>query len=167
MVRRHLLPLVLFFLILCFVAACKKPKDKPPIARDKMAQVITDLQIAETYSLGLHAKNDSNVQRFSKNTDSLYVFYSSILNHYQISFDDFNQAIGWYKNHPTEMDSLLNTALDCLNKARAHLGVTSKPEDIQLNQLQVDSAHLRQPVLRRRDSLKSYTADSSIHKTTT
>lgn len=167
MVRKHLLPLALFFLILCFVTACKKTEDKPPIARDKMAQIITDLQIAETYSLGLHAKNDSNVQRFSKNTDSLYVFYSSILNHYQISFDDFNQAIVWYKNHPTEMDSLLNTALDCLNKAKAQLGVTTKPEDIQLNQLQVDSAHLRLPVLRRKDSLKSNTADSSIHKTTT
>jgi len=168
MVRKHLLPLALFFLILGVVTACKKPEDKPPVDRNKMAQVITDLQIAENYSLGLHPKNDSNVRRFTKNTDSLYVFYSSILNHYQLSFDDFNQAIGWYKNHPTEMDSLLSTALDCLNQAKARLGVTSKPEDIRLNQLQVDSANIqRPPVLRRKDSLKTKTADSSFHKTTT
>lgn len=166
--RKHLLPIALLVLILCMFAACKKPEDKPPFARSKMAQVITDLQIAENYSLGLYPKNDSNVQRFSKNTDSLYVFYSSILNHYQLSFDDFNQALGWYKNHPSEMDSLLTTALDCLNKTKARLGISAKPDDIRLDELQIDSANIRRPpVLHRKDSLKSKSTDSFAHNTTT
>lgn len=165
MVRRNLLPLVLFFLALCFAGACKQSENKPPVARNKMAQVIADLQVAETYSLGLHAQKDSNVLRFTKNTDSLYVFYSSILKHYKISFDDFNQAIAWYKAHPTEMDSLLNASLDCLNKSKAKLGVLSKPEEVKLNQLQIDSANIHQPpVLRMKDSLKPMTSDTPIHK---
>ncbi|HET8574280.1 MAG TPA: DUF4296 domain-containing protein [Edaphocola sp.] len=166
---RNLLILLLFLLPLCILLSCKKAEEKPPVARDKMAGIIADLQIAETYSLGLSAQNDSNVRRFTKNTDSLYVFYSSILEHYQLSFDSFNQAIDWYKNHPAEMDSLLNTSLDCLNKAKARLGILSKPDEIKLNQLQVDSANIihQPPVLHMRDSLTQNIPDTPIyHKIT-
>lgn len=98
---------ILFCLSLC---SCKKEPEHPPVPIDKMKHILLDLQLAETYSLGLGP--DSTISRFSKNYDSLEVFYFAILNHYHLSFAQFNEALKWYKARPEQSDSLLSLVLD-------------------------------------------------------
>lgn len=132
---------VVFFLLFAFTAfswtSCKSKKEKPPVSEAIMKKVIVDLQIAESYSLGLGAAEDSSrkTTRYSKNKDSLYLFYSAILKNHHLTFEEFNDAIGWYKKHPETMDSLLSQSLDELNRQKAKLGITaSSAKEPQLDE---------------------------------
>lgn len=118
-----LIVVILFFSLF----SCRKKKENPPIPPQKLAQIIVDIQIAESYSKGLDADKDSSLTHFTKNTDSLYRFYSSILHHYNLSLENFNDAVVWYQNHPNNMDSLLNLSIGYLNRQKAELGLQNNP----------------------------------------
>lgn len=81
-----------------------------------MSKILLDMQVAETYSLGL---GDSVNNKFEKNYDSLNAFYTSILKKYNVSFEDFNDAVVWYQKRPARMDSLLSGALNQLSEVKA------------------------------------------------
>lgn len=85
-----------------------------------MKQVLADIHLAEAYSQGL---GDSTRNRFDKNYDSLAGFYSSILKHYDLSFEDFNEAIAWYKKRPVMMDSLYAKVLTQLMEIKSRAGL--------------------------------------------
>lgn len=108
-------------LIFVGLGACQQPKmPSPPIPMAKMEKILLDLQLAETYSLGL---GDSIANRFTKNKDSLAVFYQAIFDHHQITADSFVTAMKWYKNYPALTDSLFTGTLDRLNQEMARLNI--------------------------------------------
>ena len=91
-------------LITCmlFFMACKqeKPADIPP---PKMELILTDLHLAETYSSmvsdSLHRVNEKNI-------DSLAVYYNDILKHHNVSKEEFKSSLEWYRNNPSELDTV-------------------------------------------------------------
>ncbi len=97
--------LLSFIALFLLMFGCKSLPDNPPIAINKMSKILLDIQIAESYSMGL---GDSVKNKYEKNYDSLNSFYISILKHHNISYDDYNDAMKWYKDHPVMMDSLFS-----------------------------------------------------------
>src|ERR1700744_5957983 len=108
------------------IFSCKSLPDNPPISVSKMSKVILDMQIAEIYSQGL---GDSVKNKYEKNYDSLNSFYTSILKHHNITFEDYNNAINWYKNHPILMDSIFSSVSKELTLVRK----TDSIKDIPLS----------------------------------
>lgn len=132
-----------------------------------MSKIILDLQVAEVYSLGL---GDSVKNKYEKNYDSLNAFYTSVLKHYNISFEDYNHAMDWYKNHPIMMDSLFVTVSKELTSVRKldsikdlPLSTTNpyvgkpKPDSLSKNEKKTDSLkHIENlKKVHSNDSLKS------------
>lgn len=106
-------------LLLCF-ASCKAPKEEPPVPFDEMKALMLDIHLAETYSQGL---GDTTGNKFDKNYDSLAVFYASIFKHHKLTFEEFNEALGWYRKRPSQMDSLYAGILEQLNTLKAKEGI--------------------------------------------
>lgn len=79
-----------------------------------------DIHLAETYSQGL---GDTTGNKFDKNYDSLAVFYSSIFQHHQISFEEFNEALNWYRKHPQQIEALYAHVIEKLNTLKAKEGI--------------------------------------------
>jgi hypothetical protein len=117
---------VIVLLALCTFASCKQGQEKPPVPQDKMSSIILDLQLAETYSQGL---GDSVKNRFEKNTDSLAVFYTSVLKHHKMSFEEFQEAFQWYKDRPMLLDSLYSHVLTRLVEIKAKRHIKDTEED--------------------------------------
>lgn len=115
-----------------------------------MGKILLDLQIAETYSLGL---GDSVKNKFEKNYDSLAIFYSSILKHYNVSYEEFQDAMDWYKARPIIIDSLYNRVI-------TQIAETKAKEQIK-DVVPIDAA--KPETAEHRDSLKNI-KDSILNK---
>lgn len=99
-----------FVLILCllmcsiFIFSCDdSSKNKPPVSPEKMTDILTDLHLADAHSQGLGTIG-GNV--YTKNKDSLAVFYNSILKHHNLSYDELKKNLDWYHHHPQILDSV-------------------------------------------------------------
>lgn len=100
--------MVIVCLLLC-LGGCKYfEKEEKHLSPSKMKDVLLDVNIAESYSILLEGgpPNMNNKQQ-----DSLAVFYKRIFQHHQISEQDFSSSLEWYRNHPSEMDSVFNAAI--------------------------------------------------------
>lgn len=85
------------------LAACSNnSKDEAPIAMPKMEKILIDLHMAEVYSTMLDTGMN---RRNEKNIDSLAVFYKDVLQHHNVSLEQFKEGMAWYKAHPGEIDS--------------------------------------------------------------
>lgn len=135
--------------LLLLQTGCKSLPDNPPVATDKMSKILLDMQIAETYSLGL---GDSVTNKFEKNYDSLGVFYRSIFKKYDISFEDFKDAMKWYEERPPKMDSLLSGVLSQLSEIKAKEKIKDYDPSVE-----------NKPVVKNADSLNKH-KDTSIKK---
>lgn len=91
-----------------------------------MQEILVDMHLAESYSQGL---GDSTANRFQKNYDSLAGFYTSILKHHDLSFEDFNEALEWYKERPMRIDTLYGKVLNQLNEIKARSGMKDMEDD--------------------------------------
>lgn len=89
-------------LLLTFIACNKPTGNRLPLA--KMAQILTDIQMAEVYSTMV--KKAPQQRGFDRNMDSLALYYKEIFAHYNITQQQFDESIQWYKAHPDEMDSI-------------------------------------------------------------
>lgn len=127
-------------LICLSLNSCKKHQEQPPVPIDKMGKVLVDIQLAETYSLGLGP--DSTRSRFSKNYDSLEVFYSSILKHHNLSFAKFNEAMAWYQERPKQEDSLLSLVLDNLHVQQTEFHIPDEEEKKTDNKVRLETDSL-------------------------
>ncbi len=121
-----LLRVLSLFLVLCSIFSCKQGQEKPPIPEAKMQEVLVDMHLAESYSQGL---GDSSANRFQKNYDSLAGFYTSILKHHKLSFEEFNEALEWYKERPMLIDTLYGKVLTRLTEMKARSGMKDFEED--------------------------------------
>jgi len=139
--------LIILITVFTLQTGCKSLPDNPPVASDKMSKILLDMQIAETYSLGL---GDSVTNKFEKNYDSLGVFYRSILKKYDISFEDFKDAMAWYGERPAKMDSLLSGVLTQLSEIKAKEKI--KDYDVSME---------NKPVVAKTDSLNKHKDTSS------
>jgi hypothetical protein len=142
------IPIILIVLLIC-QSGCKSLPDNPPVPSEKMSKILLDMQIAETYSLGL---GDSVTNKFEKNYDSLGVFYRSIFKKYDVSFEDFKDAMKWYEERPPKMDSLLSNVLTQLSETKAKEKIKDYDPSVE-----------NKPVVTNTDSLNKH-KDTSIKK---
>lgn len=107
----------LLLLYCSFLAiSCKMPtKKETHIAPDVMAELMVDIQMAETYSTMV---KDSVHTNGKKNADSLAAFYKDILAHHNITMEQFSKSLDWYKSHPNEMDTLYNDMIPILTETQ-------------------------------------------------
>lgn len=98
--------LITAFAAIMLLHSCK-PNDskKAPISREKMQQILTDINIAEVYSSMVI---DSTHKGGTRNTDSLAAYYHYIFEHHHITKEEFDKGMVWYRAHPDEMDSVVN-----------------------------------------------------------
>lgn len=103
------------FLFVIFLSslfmACQEKVELPPVPVAKMSKILVDLQFSESYSIGLGLDSLSGANQFKKNQDSLSVFYASVFKHHQLTLEQFNEAMDWYRNRPQKMDSLMVVSL--------------------------------------------------------
>ena len=95
--KRYLIVL----LLLAAAASCKKNTDHLPVK--EMSHILMDIHLAESYST---TRTDSNYKGGAKNMDSLASYYKDIFAHYNITAEEFNKSLDWYKAHPDQMDSI-------------------------------------------------------------
>ena len=87
----------------------------------KMQQVLYDLHLAEAYST--MARKDSTVRRNAKDMDSLGVYYVTIFKHHQLSADQFQESLQWYKEHPEQLDSIYSKMIPDVLKLQTRYGI--------------------------------------------
>ncbi|RYD55831.1 MAG: DUF4296 domain-containing protein [Sphingobacteriales bacterium] len=108
---RNLL-LALPFLLL----ACQQRQEESPMPKDKMEQLVVDLHMAEVYS---SIGRDSTYSVSAKKMDSLAVYYNDVLRHHNITQDQFNEIVNWYKVNPQELDSVYAKVIPRLTEMEA------------------------------------------------
>ena len=113
------LAILLFF---CIVMPGCKEEDVPPMPREKMTAIITDLHLAEVYSSMV---NDSTHKTTNKNLDSLAYYYKSILNHHNVSMQEFTNSLNWYSRETAQLDSVYVDVLAEISIQEGAMGITS------------------------------------------
>jgi len=115
-----------YFLPILFVAflftACEQ--QQPHLSREKMQQVLTDIYIAESYSMVI--MQDSTRPGTQKNLDSLARYYREIFKHHNITSREFTSSMRWYEQNPDELDSTFSKMIPELTKHQAVYGPAVK-----------------------------------------
>lgn len=103
--------LITLLFIAGFCTSCTQEEEKP-LPREKMTELMTDIYLAEVYS---SIVNDSTGLSANKNEDSLALYYKSVLNHHNITLEEFSKSLRWYSDHPAELDSVYINLLNELS----------------------------------------------------
>lgn len=96
------------------------------LPREKMQKILYDIHIAETYSVII--MQDSVSRTSEKNLDSLAHFYNTIFKHYGITAEQFGKSLDWYKQNPSELDSIYVAMIPEMSKLE---GKYSSPPPVQ------------------------------------
>jgi uncharacterized membrane-anchored protein YhcB (DUF1043 family) len=115
-------------------------KDEEPagnIPADKLEKILYDMQLADVYSQSV--RKDTTENYGQKNKDSLARYYNEIFAHYNVTSEQFQKTMNWYKEHPPKLDSVYNNVLNRMSTDEENIrNMTPKPT----NQ---DSAKNNQP----------------------
>jgi hypothetical protein len=103
-------------LSLLVFSSCSK-KEQQHLSSEKMQQIMLDVNLAEAYSAVV--KSDSLKPRSERNLDSLAVFYRSVFKHYNVTREEFEQSLEWYKQHPEQLDSVYGQMIPQMSKLEA------------------------------------------------
>lgn len=125
---RYLLTVVLILII--GTSACndirKNREDKLP--PEVMKKILTDIHIAESYST---MRADSTYKNGTKNVDSLAVYYRDILAHYNLTPEQFQENLEWYKEQATDLDSVYDKMIPVISAMQAKAGpIPPQPQPI-------------------------------------
>lgn len=99
------------------ISCQSKNKDAEHLSQRQMGKILFDIQLAETYS-SLVTK-DTVHKLTGRNMDSLGIYYREILAHYKVSEQEFNTSLGYYREHPDELDSIYTKMLPEFEKLQA------------------------------------------------
>lgn len=116
---KYRLTVVLLFAALLF--SCNSMKEKPPIADDKMEQLLIDLQMAEVYS---SITRDSVNNVTTKNMDTLAAYHKDILKHHNLTQEQFHTIVTWYKDHSEKLDSIYTRVLPRMTELESRYTIT-------------------------------------------
>lgn len=113
--------IVISLLTTALLFSCDSMKEKPPIADDKMEQLLIDLQMAEVYS---SITRDSVNNVTTKNIDTLAAYHRDILKHHNLTLDQFHNIVAWYKDHSEKLDSVYARALPRMTALESRYSIT-------------------------------------------
>lgn len=107
------------FFALVLLLGCNNKPEKEPIVRQKMAEILLDIHLAEAYAGVMSGVDTSaNSKITGKNLDTLARSYASVLAHHQTSYSDFQNALQWYHLHPSNLDSVYALVLPKLDSLK-------------------------------------------------
>jgi len=112
---KYFLPILIAALL--WTASCKK--EQPHLSAEKMQGVLTDIYMAESYSMTI--AQDSTKPGTQKNLDSLARYYREIFKHHNITQQEFTSSMTWYEQHPEELDSAFANMIPQLTKLQSTL----------------------------------------------
>jgi len=109
---------IVLLLCIAFITSCQRKSEKVPhIPQSQMGKILFDIGLAETYST-MVAK-DTVHKLTGRNMDSLGLYYREILAHYKVSQQEFDASLGYYREHPDELDSIYTKMLPEFEKLQA------------------------------------------------
>src|SRR5690606_13809056 len=110
--------LVLIHLSLLFFTTigCKNKIPPPPVPSQKMTEILTDISIAEAYSVEIARADTTRTRKGNKNYDSLSDFYADILAKHQVDKEVFTQTMEYYKHHPDTLKAVLDAVIPALSR---------------------------------------------------
>lgn len=97
--------------LLLFVFSACKEKETADIPVDQMQMILQDIHIAEVYSSMVA---DTAHRVAEKQMDSLKLYYNDILKHHNVTADQFRNSVAWYKDNPTELDTIYGRMINNL-----------------------------------------------------
>lgn len=92
------------FVFICLMMMACDTSSNSHLPREKMQKILYDIHIAETYSVVV--MQDSSNRNAERNLDSLAHYYNTIFKHYDVTAAQFNNSLDWYKQNPSELDSI-------------------------------------------------------------
>lgn len=103
-----------FTIIFCAIAlfsSCEVEDTIPAtnIQAKTFENILYDMQMADVYSQSV--RKDTTENYGQKNQDSLSRYYNEIFKHYNVTYDQFNTTMQWYKEHPMNLDTIYNNVL--------------------------------------------------------
>ncbi|HTM66887.1 MAG TPA: DUF4296 domain-containing protein [Flavipsychrobacter sp.] len=110
------LSFISLLLLLLIFGSCSK-NEPQHLSSEKMQQIMLDVNLAEAYSAVV--KSDSLKPHSERNLDSLAVFYRSVFQHYNVTKEQFEESLEWYKEHPEELDSVYGQLIPQMSKLEA------------------------------------------------
>jgi hypothetical protein len=99
--------------------------DDAPLPRSKMAEVLRDVHLAESWA-GIAGPDSLRSTASRRNLDSLATYYHSIFAKHGLTQQEFSTAYTWYKAHPTDLDSVYARVLPMLNELEAKAATGAK-----------------------------------------
>ena len=94
--------------LLCILFFISCQEEKPLIDQQQMANILTDLHMAETYAQLIPTDKGGFM---TKNQDTLEILYSHIYKKYDLDTASFNKALNWYKERPKLFDKVYEKTL--------------------------------------------------------
>lgn len=86
-----------------WVCGSCNPKEASVLPMAQMEHILYDINLAEAYStVARHQHNIAGV----KDLDTLSTFYKAVFEHHHITLQQYQQSLQWYKEHPSQFDSL-------------------------------------------------------------
>jgi len=95
-------------------ASCQE-KDGGHLPPEQLATVLAELHLADVYSGLLQKPGEPS---HGKNLDSLAVWTKAILAQHHISRETFSASMDWYRDRPTQLDSLYAKVIPILEQLR-------------------------------------------------
>lgn len=139
---------ILGIIFLLFSCAEKKqdsvPVPKVLIGEDKMAKILSEVQLVEAYI---------NQIPYNKrvNNDSDYVYFPLVFEKYQVSKSDFLENLNYYAQDESKISSIYDKSIILLNKLKAkdlEIRLEMKLDSIRKDSIQ------KVEVLAKMDSIK-------------
>jgi len=113
---KHILYIIIGFLIVASGCSNNKKTDKPEnlIHRDKMVQVLADIQLIE-------ASIKLNNNRKLKKEEYTYYYYQYLFEKHNITQEDFNTSLEYYQAHISTLDTIYIDVVSELNKLQGEI----------------------------------------------
>lgn len=109
---------IIFYLLFTFFISCGEKAEKSIsipthiLSKEKIAQVITDIHIAEAEST-LNAISDSTFKRS--------VYFEEIFEKHQITKQQYEESLAFYISHPEVFNKIYEQVLSDLSKMQAEM----------------------------------------------
>jgi len=112
---------VLFIALFCSgaIIGCKNNSGSDHLPPKVMQKALLDISLAEAYCTMV---KDTLHKAGTKNYDSLSVYYKEVLDHHKISQGQLSSSLTWYKNHPTELDTIYSAILPVVTRMQSKVG---------------------------------------------
>lgn len=121
---------IVTLLLLLSISFLACQEEQAPISQSKMANVLTDLHIAETYAqLSPISRDGISV----KNTDTMLMLYATVLKKHNLDSASFYNAMEWYKARPEVFDLVYEEVLNKLSLLKEKTPDSAKISSLDSN----------------------------------